>query len=64
MSGPTITPPATWPALTANERALLLAYRAMDDRGQLVTLAKAAWQAEQYPRRAAPSLRLVARGGE
>lgn len=59
MSGPTITPPAIWLALTANEQALLLACRTMDDRGQAGALARAVWEAGQWPRSAAPALRLV-----
>ncbi len=64
MKNPTFAPLPEQQVLTAQEQALLLAYRAMDERGQFATLAKAAWQAEQYPRRAAPALRLIAGGAK
>ncbi len=62
MKNPTAAPLPEQQVITAQEQSLLLAYRAMDDRGQFATLAKAAWQAEKYPRRSAPALRLIAGG--
>lgn len=59
---PAAAPPAPTPELTPGERAVLEAYRQMDDRsrGNAVRVLRA-W-ASNFPRRAAPALRLVAGG--
>lgn len=49
-------------ALTANEASLIRAYRVTDDRGRIVALGTAERQAAMYPRRTAPTLRLVDAG--
>jgi hypothetical protein len=46
-------------ALTEKARDIILAYRKTDDRGQGYIARTAFYQAEQWPRRAKPTLRLV-----
>ncbi|SFM64336.1 hypothetical protein [Rugamonas rubra] len=50
-------------ALTMQEQTLLLAYRTMDGRRQCELMSFATGVAEAFPRRAAPTLRLISAAG-
>jgi hypothetical protein len=64
MKKPTTAPLPSWQVLTEQEQALLVAFRAMDERRQIENLDLAESDALEYPRRAAPALRLIAGGAK
>lgn len=55
-------PLAPQPDITPDELIVLAAYRATDDKGRDFTRKIALSQARMWPRRAAPSLQLIAGG--
>lgn len=63
MKNPTAAPLPEQQALTAQEQSLLLAYRAMDQRRKRENLALLEDDAKEYPRYAAPTLRLISAAG-